>query len=203
MLHGTQGFRVRHVQLAEDVAKGGFITVAGCWFRGNYAIDLATRRTTPRTHPDGIDCPNLPELDPTPAGVAPSFRNAGALVRAARTLPGVRDDRVGLLGHSRGSKAALAVAGADADVGAVVAIAGYLPARTLELRPPVLVLQGTADRIVPVRKARQFQKALRAQGKLVEAYYYEGAGHQIPFAPPWSADVRQRAIAFFTERLLK
>src|SRR5262245_35872111 len=32
VLHGTHGFARQYVQLAQDLARVGFIAVAGCWF---------------------------------------------------------------------------------------------------------------------------------------------------------------------------
>ncbi|MBI3953206.1 MAG: dienelactone hydrolase family protein [Chloroflexi bacterium] len=203
VLHGTMGFRGLHVGLAEDFAKAGFLAVAGCWFGGNYSFSPVTRETTPTTWPDGIPCPEGPPAPIAQPGidVLAAVSSVSALIEAARTLPGARADSVGVYGHSRGSMAALAVAFYGSDVRAVVAVAGYLPRGAANLKAPVLILQGTADVVIPVQLARQFEADLRSLGKPVEAVYYEGAPHTIPYDPPWKDDVRQRSVAFFTKYL--
>ena len=35
LLHGTHGFAPQYVQLAQDLARAGFLAVAGCWFSGS------------------------------------------------------------------------------------------------------------------------------------------------------------------------
>lgn len=118
-----------------------------------------------------------------PAEATP-VRSVTSLEEAARALPGARANRVGVFGHSRGSMAALAVAFYSTDVWAVVALAGYLPRGAANLKAPVLILQGTADNVIPVQQARQFEAELRSLGKPVEAVYYEAAPHTVPFDPP-------------------
>ncbi len=34
LLHGTHGFAQQYVQLAQDLARGGLLAVAACWFSG-------------------------------------------------------------------------------------------------------------------------------------------------------------------------
>ncbi len=52
-------------------------------------------------------------------------QNVLAVIEAARRLPGVRGDRVGLVGWSAGAALAVSVASSDANVQAVVAVAGF------------------------------------------------------------------------------
>lgn len=131
---------------------------------------------------------------------------------AGRELPGVRSDRVGLFGHSRGATAALLVASTGGNVQAVVASSPSGPGATggpdtvpltlaERLGAPVLLLHGTADETVPVQLTRRYEQALRALGKPVEAVYYEGAGHELPFNATTAPDVVRRAVAFFDQHL--
>lgn len=210
-LHGTEGFRVIHTQLAEDIAKDGFITVAGDWFGGHYAVTpSAPGGVIPQIPPptDAITYPNSPQIPMMGPNIFTAVDNVIALIDAVRTLPQARADRIGLFGHSRGSAAATAVALTGVNLQAVVAVAGYAPttdtpnASVERVRSPLLILQGTQDRFQAIREAaKPFENALREQGKTVEAYYYEGAPHRIPYILPWSTDVRQRAIAFFRKYL--
>src|SRR4029453_12168403 len=97
ILHGTHGFALEYVQLAQSMARHGVVGVAACWFAGGRGA--GSRFITP------IVCPDAPPLSAASSDTAQ--RAVGALVRAVRDLPGVRADRVALFGHSRGGGAAL------------------------------------------------------------------------------------------------
>ncbi len=135
-----------------------------------------------------------------------------ALIEAARNLPGVKPDRVGLFGQSRRAAVALLVASTGGDVQAVASSgapythlprADEVPPITMvkNLQAPLLMLHGTADEIVDVQQARDYERVIRELGKPVEAHYYEGAPHLLPFMPQTREDVIQRAIAFFRKHL--
>ncbi len=200
LLHSGEGFRVAHAQLAQFFTRSGFIGVAGAWFGGHFTMGPTK---IPTTYRDGISWPNEPALNlrlpEDPAAAA----NAMALISAVQTLPSVRADRVGLFGLSRGSYIVLMIALSGADVKAVVAAAGYPSSKTAnKLQAPVLILQGTDDTLVPVQEARRFESTLLAEGKSVEAHYYDGAPHAFWWLPQWEVDARQRAIAFFIKHLV-
>lgn len=144
-------------------------------------------------------------------GMAPeALAVVDVLVGAARALPGVRPDRVALLGHSRGAVAALHYAiergspgrGAGGGLHAVVLNSGAYPpelaARAAALSIPALLLHGTADgpaeggsEMTTVARARAFEAALVAARKVVEAEYFEDARHSALF---YNADQRARSI---------
>ena len=94
VLHGTHGFARQYVEWANDLARGGFIVVAGCWFSGGGGAG-ASEVTPP------IPCPDIPPLGPGDYPEAVQF--VDALVQATRALSGVRTDRLALVGHSRGA----------------------------------------------------------------------------------------------------
>jgi dipeptidyl aminopeptidase/acylaminoacyl peptidase len=69
------------------------------------------------------------------------------------------------------------------------------------IRCPLLVLQGSADQVVPPAQARALVDAVRAAGGTVEHHEYEGEGHG------WSAtatvlDVYERTEAFLARNVL-
>ena len=206
VLHGTSGFSNPFLQLASDLSKGGFVAVAGCWFGGHF--DAATRadQPAPAVVPKAIACADAPDLQPpsSPSTIA----NLGALVTAARALPGVDATRTGVLGHSRGSAAALTVAMGLGDLRAVVASAGVpsgpaVAAFTSRLTTPVLLLQGEADVTVPAADTRAFEAALRAAGRGVQSHYYPAAPHGYLFEPRWHDDFVRRSIEFFAARFAR
>jgi dienelactone hydrolase len=163
VLHGTHGFAQEYVQWAQDLARGGFLAVAPCWFSGgggsgSHAV----------TQP--IPCPEIPPLkrDAYPEAV----QYIDAVVKAARALPGARADRLGIVGHSRGGGETLQYLLAIGNVQAAVlhsAGHGYRPVtRVAEFNVPMLILHGTADGPADgggvntqLALARDFEAALR------------------------------------------
>ena len=203
VLHGSHGFAREYVQLAQDLTTDGVVAVAACWFSGR--VGAGARFITP------IDCPDGP---PMPGATDPTAQQAvDAIVQAVRTLPDVRADRIGLFGHSRGGGAALNYALTIDNVGAIALnSAGYpsdLQKGVSNLKAPVLILHGTADRaadggspMTDVQMARNFEAALRPAGRRVEAKYYAGGSHNGIFADPEQyRDELQQLRSFFASRL--
>ena len=201
ILHGTHGFAQEYARLARDLARGGVLAVAPCWFTGRGGP--TTGVVTP------IDCPGAP---PLVVGSTPeAMRTVGALVAATRALPDARGDRVALVGQSRGAVAALGYAlGGDTTLRAVVLNSAPYPDELVTparaLRVPVLLLHGAADSLnamTAVGRARRFEAAVRDGGGRVEATYYPGAGHVTIFEDraQWGDSVR-RISAFLRAHLL-
>nr|WP_123692854.1 alpha/beta fold hydrolase [Stella humosa] len=113
---------------------------------------------------------------------------------------GLGADRLALVGFSQGTMMALHVAPRRAE--AVAGVVGYsgrllaaasLPA-DVRSRPPVLLIHGDADQIVPFDSLELSANALKAAGIAVTAERRPGLGHSID--EPGIA----QAIAFLTER---
>lgn len=202
ILHGTHGFARDYVALARDLAReAGVVAIAACWFAGRRGAGVEL--VTP------IECPEAPPMPST--GMTPeALAVVDALIDAARALPGVRADRVALLGHSRGSVAAVHYAlergsdsqGAGRGLRAVVLNSGAYPpelvARAAALSVPVLLLHGTADgpeeggsEMTTVARARAFEVTLVAARQVVEGEYFEDARHSALF---YNADQRARSV---------
>ena len=204
VLHGTHGFAQEYVRWAQDLARGGFLAVAACWFSGGSG-DGSPLVTAP------IPCPEIPPLkrDAYPEAV----QYIDAVVKAARTLPGARADRLGLLGHSRGGGETLQYLLAIGGVQAAVLHAaghGYRPVtRAAEFNVPILLLHGTADGPADgggdntrVALARDFEAALRRNRKPIEAHYYEGGGHNTFFTNSIQRDDELKKMIVFLRRYL-
>ena len=200
LLHGSHGFAHEYVRLAEDLADGGVLAVAACWFRGS--AGSGTRFITP------ISCPEAP---PLPGASSPEALQAlDALVQAARTLPGARPDRIALFGHSRGGGPVMNHILRVGSVQAAVLNSGGYPSHlSTDVKSPLLILHGTADSpedggvaVTNVEMARDFEAKLRAAGKSVEAVYYEGGRHNDIFTNPTQyRDEVQRMLAFLRRHL--
>lgn len=199
VLHGAGGLRQRYLELAQWLTQEGFVTVTPCWSQAG-ALGV--------TH---LGCgPDTPLRNSATAVV----KDVTAIAEAARTLPGVRADRLALVGHSLGAMAAVLTASMGGTVEAVVAIsAGYgqgirqewgttLPEQVDGLRWPVLMVHGTADGQSLFDAAKAYEAAARRHGKSVETLYVEGAPHELPSTPQyWTEDVRGRVIAFLKRQL--
>ncbi len=190
LLHGSEGLSAPVVDWGPDLAHAGFLAVAGCLFRRDAAREPAYL------------CSEAPDRQRTFA-----VRNLAALIEAARRLPGVQRDQIGLVGWSWGGALALLTAGSGVDVQAVVAVAGAYNFRLSDNDPsalsvvdrlsaPVLILHGTMDNIVPVRTARSYEARVRELGKSIEAQYIEGADHDLWLDPRFRTDVIGRTVTF-------
>ncbi len=200
ILHGSHGFAQEYVRLAQDLAGGGVLAVAACWFRGS--TGSGTRFVTP------IGCPEAPPL--TNASSPEALQTLDALVQAVRTLPGARPERIGLFGHSRGGGPILNYALRAGNVqAAVLNSAGYPDSLSTQVTAPILILHGTADSpadggvaVTNVQMARDFEAKLRSAGKPVEAVYYEGGRHNDIFSSATQyRDEVQRILAFLLRNL--
>jgi dienelactone hydrolase len=192
VLHGSDGVHQGYLQWAPNFARAGYVTVVGCWFgtsQGQYPCQAVP----------GLMAPNLQ-----------ATKNVVALIDAGRRVPGVRRDRVGLIGNSLGGGMVAIAASAGADVQGGVAISGAFEstisrndasaiAVVANLRGPLLILHGTSDANVPVREARTYEDSARKLGKSVQAYYYDGGEHGLPWSPKFGEDVFRRSLEFLNQ----
>jgi phospholipase/carboxylesterase len=128
---------------------------------------------------------SLQDRRPAPmlAGVRVAADALGAFLAAETARFGLSMGEVALMGFSQGAMTALhAGLRLDPAPAAILAYAGRLVApETLaaELRghPPVLIVHGEDDDVVPVEASREAESALRAAGVTVEAIYRPGLAH--------------------------
>jgi carboxymethylenebutenolidase len=203
VLHGQSGFSNAYLSLGAEIAQSGFVVVVGCWFAGNYDGSSTVDPPPTATVPGGIACPDGPALKSLTSTAA--VDDVGALIMATKTLPGVRSDRIGLVGNSRGSLAAIGTGALSTQtVQAIVGIGGALPGGPLlavRITAAVLLIQGEADSVIPVTYAQSLEQSLRALGRPVEAHYYPNHGHGILFDTPLHGDAVSRTTAFLGARL--
>jgi carboxymethylenebutenolidase len=116
--------------------------------------------------------------------------------------PEVDPNHIGLMGVSLGSYLGLTVASQDSRIKAVVEFFGGIPdlaAQWSKSMPPVLILHGSEDPIVPVSEAYKLEKFLRQKNTPYQMHIYPGEGHG--FNEPANQDSRQRALEFFQKYL--
>ena len=115
--------------------------------------------------------------------------------------PDVDRERVAVVGFSLGASLALAAAGEDARIKAVIDVFGPVPegAEGAARMPPVLILHGARDRLVPVEHAHRLEKLLKARAVPHEVKIYPDQGHG--FSGAAQIDAAGRILAFLQRHL--
>jgi len=135
------------------------------------------------------------------AGAAAAAPTLDAFITRECEATGLPNDRVLLVGFSQGTMMALHVGLRRAQpVAGIVGISGMLvaPERLLaeiESRPPVLLIHGDRDDVVPFRSMELASTALTAAGVPVETHVSPGLGHSV------GQDGLQAATAFAVRAL--
>ena len=140
-------------------------------------------------NPMGRQWFGIPWMDGTPedearAGVARSAEDINAFLDARLAAEGLGPEALALVGFSQGAMMSLHVAPRrDPAVGAVVAISGRLLAPELlgevKTRPPVMLIHGDRDPVVPFAEMDRAAEALAAAGFDVYGHIMEGTPHGI------------------------
>lgn len=225
LMHGRAG---AYSSLANGVYDGATLSMrhrywARYWAeRGYYA--LVVDGFGPRGYPGGFARGSYDERPDAVNEVTVRPLDAYGALRYLRTLPGVDDDRIGLMGWSNGGSATLATMADDKPgdmrrLGFRAGLAMY-PACGLHNRfartgystyAPVRVFMGTEDEEVSHDRCRDLIGASRARGHPVAFTSYRGATHSfddpgtrrqsVPANARATADVRIEAALFFEEAL--
>ena len=186
LLPGSSGWQLAYSQIAMSLADAGLVAMA---------IDYYAE-----TGPDSSDDDRMRKWPQWQATV----RNAVGWLQAS---PGVSGRRVGLVGYSRGAFLAVSVASSLPAVAAVVDFfgGGGTSAEGVEQEmsnfPPLLILHGEADTVVPVSSAFRLRDAVIARGGEVEIHVYPGAGHA--FNAPWSPMYSESEATESSERMVE
>ncbi len=193
ILPGAAGWRPIYADAARTLAESGFVALALDYYA--------------ETGPAAVG--SQEKLAKWPKWQA-AVRNAAAYLQE---LPSVAGRNIGLVGYSRGAFLAVSVAASMPAVSAVVDFfgggGGGPDPLDAEVRnfPPLLILHGEADTVVPVRFARQLRDAVIREGGEVEMHLYRGVQHAFnapiyqTFSEPAASDAWKRAVEFLQRRL--
>lgn len=130
---------------------------------------------------------SLADRRPAPllAGIQSARPALGAAITAEAAAAGLPESAVVLMGFSQGAMMAL-FTGLRREIApaAILAYSGRLIgaellAAEIRARPPVLVVHGEADEVVPASAGRDAEAALRAAGVPVESLYTPRLAHGI------------------------
>lgn len=118
--------------------------------------------------------------------------------------PGIDVQRIGLIGFSLGGFLSLALATQEPRITAVAELFGGLPENFMQNAgklPPVLILHGSRDAVVPVAEAEKLEAFLKQHHVPYEIKIYSDQGHQ--FTGLAQLDAVRRVVAFFRRYLQK
>lgn len=115
------------------------------------------------------------------AGAATAAAALGRFVAAEAARLALPAGRIALMGFSQGAMTVLeaGLRGAVPDAACVLGYSGGMigAERPVACRPPVLLVHGEADEVVPAAASRAAEVALAARGVPVRALYRPGLGH--------------------------
>ena len=114
--------------------------------------------------------------------------------------------KVGLVGFSNGGILATGASTLDPKINAAVIYYGTDPwplGQAAKRFPPLLVLHGDADQIIPVQEGKQLAAEAKALGAKVDLVIYPGQSHGFgaDFAKKDATDALNRTIAFLKKEL--
>jgi carboxymethylenebutenolidase len=193
ILHGASGWKDTYAEIAESLSHSGFTTLA-------------------------VDYLHETGYENSPAHIKENWSNWQGIIRNAVTYllaqPSVAGSPIGLVGYSLGAFLSISLASSLPNVKAVVDFfgGGSNDMNTLQEQsrnfPPLLILHGKSDKVVPVIQAYRLQEAVVKQGGQVEMHIYPGAdqGFNAPWSPHFSADASTDSylrMVTFLEKYLK
>jgi dienelactone hydrolase len=122
------------------------------------------------------------------------------IVTFAASLPNADPEQIGMSGISLGGQLGLSAAARDRRIKAVAEFftswPGSLPDEPIADLPKVLLLNGTADPIIPVDWATMLDGILKERGMPFERKMYRGVGHGFSTAASFNDAVVRTAVFF-------
>jgi carboxymethylenebutenolidase len=144
----------------------------------------------------------------SPQQVEPHYLEWMETVKDAVTFvsqqAGVDVSRIGLLGFSLGAYLSLGLATQDNRIAAIAELFGGLPdffEKDAAKLPPVLILHGARDNVVPVTEAEELERLLKQNNVPYEKHIYKDQAHT--FRGLAQLDAMRRVVGFFRKYLAR
>jgi len=179
---------------ARKLAEQGYVALAPDLYRGQVASDPNAAHELMRGMPQDRALRDL--------------EGAFAYLAARKD---VEAKKIGSVGWCMGGGLSLQLAVHEPKLAACVVNYGAPPtdpADIAKIHAPILGNYGALDRGIPPANVEAFEKALRAEGKTMDAKIYDGAGHAFEnpnnkdgYRPEAAADAWNRTVAFLAKAL--
>lgn len=191
MIHENRGLRPEIRQMAEELAKEGYMVLAVDLFGGQVVESQDEARALTANFNQQTGTANM-------RAAATYLRNQGAT-------------KIASLGWCFGGRQSieLSISGEPLDA-TVVYYGGGMATTTARLAPikwPVLGIFGDQDQAIPVATVQQFEQSLDTLGVENEIYIYPGVGHAFAnpsgmnYAPDETQDAWAKTLAFLDRNL--
>jgi carboxymethylenebutenolidase len=195
MIHEWWGVNDNIKDMANELAREGYVVLAADLFNGEVATDPNRARELSSSVRDN------PEQ---------AITNLQSAVQYLTSLPNVNSSRIASLGwcFGGGQSLQLALNSEQNPLAATVIYYGNLINDTNELSKikwPVLGIFGDQDQSIPVKSVNAFEQTLNETGITNEIYIYPGVGHAFAnpsgdnYAPKETADAWQKTLAFLNK----
>jgi carboxymethylenebutenolidase len=198
MIHENKGLNDHIKNMANLLARQGYVVLAVDLFKGEVSVDPNdTRRMVQSVR-------NNPEH---------AISNLQTAVKYVSSLPNVDSSKVASIGwcFGGGQSLQLALNSRDHPLAATILYYGT-PLVTdkgnlSKIKWPVLGIFGDQDRGIPVEKVNQFKAALEEDGITNEIHIYPGVGHAFAnpsganYAPKETQDAWQKTLSFLKAHL--
>jgi len=179
MIHEWWGLNDQVKSMADITAREGYVVLAVDLFKGNVATTIEGAQANIRNNPNNETIPKMQ-----------------AAVKYLRNMTNVNKTRIASLGWCYGGGQSFQL-GVNEDLQGTVIYYGQVStdkAILMKMKQPVLGLFGAEDTSIPVENVREFERILKEQGKNVDIYIYEGAGHAFSNPTNTQAFRKEQAI---------
>jgi carboxymethylenebutenolidase len=196
MIHEWWGINDNIKNMANTLAKEGYVVLAADLYKGEVATD-----------------PNRAQelLQPVRSNQDEAIANLQSAVKYLSSLPNVNASRIASLGwcFGGGQSLQLALNSKQQPLAATILYYGT-PLVTdkqalLNIKWPILGIFGDQDQAIPVEEVKQFETALNADRIPNEIHIYPGVGHAFAnpsgdnYAPKETADAWQKTLTFLNK----
>ena len=198
MIHENKGLNDHIKNMADLLARQGFVVLAVDMFKGEVSVDPNDTRRMVQSVRNNSEH---------------AISNLQTAVKYVSSLPNVDSSKVASIGwcFGGGQSLQLALNSQDHQLAATILYYGTPlvadKGNLSKINWPVLGIFGDQDRGIPVEKVNQFKAALEEDGITNEIHIYPGVGHAFAnpsganYAPKETQDAWQKTLSFLRTHL--